>query len=130
MIAILIASGAALGPICDGHALARPLRIICSDCLPSASREAHKVRLSRARLRDLLERYDLQVHAISAHLVGQAVLDPIDERHQAILPAHVWGDGKPAGVNARAAEELKKTARAAQRLGVPIVNGFTGSSIW
>ena len=28
--------------------------------------------------RDLLERYDLQVHAISAHLVGQAVLDPID----------------------------------------------------
>jgi sugar phosphate isomerase/epimerase len=80
--------------------------------------------------RDLLERYDLEVHAISAHLVGQAVLDRIDQRHQAILPAHVWGDGDPAGVNARAAEELKNTARAAQRLGVGIVNGFTGSSIW
>ncbi len=40
-----------------------------------------------ANRRDLLERYDLQVHAISAHLVGQAVLDRIDERHQAILPA-------------------------------------------
>ncbi|MGD9720600.1 MAG: sugar phosphate isomerase/epimerase family protein [Pirellulales bacterium] len=80
--------------------------------------------------RDLLERYDLEVHAISAHLVGQAVLDTIDERHQAILPPHVWGNGDPAGVNARAAEELKNTARAAQRLGVGIVNGFTGSSIW
>ena len=58
--------------------------------------------------RDLLERYDLQVHAISAHLVGQAVFDPIDERHQAILPPHVWGDGDPDGVNARAAEELQE----------------------
>lgn len=83
-----------------------------------------------ASRRDLLERYDLQVHAISAHLVGQAVLDPIDERHQAILPSHVWGDGDPQGVNRRAAEELKNTARAAQRLGVGVVNGFTGSSIW
>ena len=54
----------------------------------------------------------------------------IDERHKAILPPHVWGDGKPAGVNARAAEELKNTARAAQKLGVEVVNGFTGSSIW
>ncbi len=80
--------------------------------------------------RDLLERYDLQLHAISTHLVGQAVLDVIDARHKAILPPHVWGDGKPAGVNARAAEELKNTARAAQKLGVGIVNGFTGSSIW
>lgn len=80
--------------------------------------------------RQLLEEYDLQVLAISTHLVGQAVLDRIDERHQAILPPHVWGDGDPEGVNARAAEELKETARAAQRLGVDVVNGFTGSSIW
>ncbi|HWC89423.1 MAG TPA: sugar phosphate isomerase/epimerase family protein, partial [Pirellulales bacterium] len=80
--------------------------------------------------RDVLERHDLQVHAISSHLVGQAVLDRVDERHRAILPPHVWGDGKSDGVNARAAEELKNTARAAQQLGVGVVNGFTGSSIW
>ncbi|HEX3659391.1 MAG TPA: sugar phosphate isomerase/epimerase family protein [Pirellulales bacterium] len=80
--------------------------------------------------RDVLERHDLQVHAISAHLVGQAVLDRVDERHRAILPPHVWGDGKSDGVNARAAEELKNAARAAQQLGVGVVNGFTGSSIW
>ena len=48
----------------------------------------------------------------------------------AILPAHVWGDGDPAGVNARAAEAMKDAARAARKLGVTIVNGFTGSSIW
>jgi len=83
-----------------------------------------------ANKRALLEKHGLQVYAISAHLVGQAVLDRIDERHKAILPPYVWGDGDPAGVNHRAAEELKNTARAAQRLGVKIVNGFTGSSIW
>jgi sugar phosphate isomerase/epimerase len=82
------------------------------------------------RKRELLDRYDLQCFAISAHLVGQAVLDTIDERHKAILPPHVWGDGKPAGVNKRAAEELRNTARAAQKFGVSVVNGFTGSSIW
>ncbi|MEX0585587.1 MAG: TIM barrel protein, partial [Pirellulales bacterium] len=82
------------------------------------------------RKRELLEKNDLQCFAISNHLVGQAVLDVIDERHKSILPPYVWGDGKPAGVNQRAAEELKNTARAAQRLGVSVVNGFTGSSIW
>ena len=80
--------------------------------------------------RDLLDRYDLQCHAISSHLVGQAVCDRIDARHKAILPPYVWGDGKPAAVNRRAIEEMKNTARAAQQLGVGVVNGFTGSSIW
>ena len=42
----------------------------------------------------------------------------------------MWGDGKPDGVNKRAAEELKNTARAAKRFGISVVNGFTGSSIW
>jgi sugar phosphate isomerase/epimerase len=83
-----------------------------------------------ARKREHLEKHDLQCEAISAHLVGQAVLDNIDERHQAIVPDYVWGDGDPAGVNQRSIEELKNTARAAQKLGVGVVNGFTGSSIW
>lgn len=83
-----------------------------------------------SRKRDLLESHDLQCLAISAHLVGQAVLDPIDERHKSIIPDYVWGDGDPDGVNQRAVEELKNTARAAQKFGVDVVNGFTGSSIW
>lgn len=83
-----------------------------------------------ARKREFLDSQDLQCHAISAHLVGQAVCDIIDGRHKAILPPHVWGDGKPEGVNKRAIEELKNTARAAKKFGVSVVNGFTGSSIW
>ncbi len=83
-----------------------------------------------AAKREQLERHDLSLHAISNHLVGQAVCDRIDERHKAILPPHVWGDGDPAGVNRRAIDEMKNTARAAQWLGVSVVNGFTGSAIW
>ncbi len=83
-----------------------------------------------AKKRETLEKYDMNVWALSNHLVGQAVLDNIDERHKSTLPPYVWGDGDPAGVNARAAEELMNTARAAQKLGVSVVNGFTGSSIW
>ena len=83
-----------------------------------------------AKKREQLERHDLQCHAISAHLVGQAVLDIIDERHKQILPDYVWGDGDPAGVNERAIKELMDSARAAQKFGVEVVNGFTGSNIW
>jgi sugar phosphate isomerase/epimerase len=94
---------------------------------------------------ELLASHDLGCWAISAHLVGQATCDRIDERHQAILPAHVWGDGNPAGVNQRACEEMALTALAARTFadagravmskrvpgsGQVVVNGFTGSSIW
>ena len=79
---------------------------------------------------DLLAKQNLKCWAISNHLVGQAVLDVIDERHKSILPAHVWGDGSPEGVQKRAAQEMVDTARAAAKLGVTVVNGFTGSSIW
>jgi sugar phosphate isomerase/epimerase len=79
---------------------------------------------------DLLAKYGLKCWAISNHLAGQAVLDNIDERHKAILPPHVYGDGAVEGVRKRAAQEMIDTARAAAKLGVTVVNGFTGSSIW
>ncbi len=96
----------------------------------------------------LLQKHGLTCYAISNHLVGQAVCDLVDERHRAILPADVWGDGKPEGVRQRAAERMKDTARAARKFfnakpqpktqnpklktaDFPaVVNGFTGSSIW
>jgi sugar phosphate isomerase/epimerase len=80
--------------------------------------------------RELLERHGLGCWAIGTHLVGQAVCDPIDSRHQGVLPEDVWGDGDPEGVRQRAAEKMKDTARAAARLGVQVVTGFTGSPIW
>lgn len=80
---------------------------------------------------ELLERHGLKVWTISNHLTGQAVCDdPIDFRHRALLRERVWGDGDPEGVRQRAAEEMKLTARLAQKLGVEVVVGFTGSSIW
>mgnify|MGYP005846381421 CR=1 FL=1 len=94
---------------------------------------------------ELLKENDLSCYSISAHLVGQAVCDLIDERHQAILPPHVWGDGDPEGVRQRAAQELIDTAKACRKFldagksymsdrtpgtGKAVVNGFTGSSIW
>ncbi len=77
-----------------------------------------------------LTQHGLNVWAIGNHLVGQAVCDRIDERHKGILPPRVWGDGKEDGVRRRAAEEMQNTARAAAELGVSVVTGFTGSSIW
>lgn len=79
---------------------------------------------------ELLARHGLKVWAVSNHLVGQAVCDRIDERHRSILPDRLWGDGDAEGVRQRAAEEMANTARAAAKLGVKVVNGFTGSSIW
>lgn len=83
-----------------------------------------------ARRRQLLDRHGIRCWALGAHLVGQAVCDPIDERHRAIVPAEIWGDGDPEGVHRRAAERLADTARAAAAFGVTQVNGFTGSPIW
>ena len=83
-----------------------------------------------AAKRALLAKYGLEVYAISTHLVSQAVSDRIDQRHKGILPPHVWGDGDPEGVRQRAAKEIIKTGEAAARLGVSVVNGFTGSPIW
>ena len=84
-----------------------------------------------AEKKAVLAEHGLQVFAISNHLKGQAVCDdPIDDRHRAMLPDSVWGDGDPEGVRQRAAEQMKNTARTAARLGVGTVVGFTGSAIW
>ncbi|MCY3720369.1 MAG: sugar phosphate isomerase/epimerase [Anaerolineaceae bacterium] len=79
---------------------------------------------------EILAKHGLQCFAISNHLVGQAVCDRIDARHQEIVPPQVWGDGDADGVNERAAAEIANTARAARAFGVDVVNGFTGSSVW
>jgi len=79
---------------------------------------------------ELLAKHGLKCWAISNHLVGQAVSDPIDERHKSILPERIWADGEPEGVNERAAEEMIASADAAKAFGVDVVNGFTGSPVW
>lgn len=81
--------------------------------------------------KDILAKHGLKCFAISTHLVGQCVADAIiDDRHKAILPPRLWGDGDPEGVRQRAAQEVKDTAKAAKLFGVDVVNGFTGSPVW
>ncbi|MDR2388329.1 MAG: sugar phosphate isomerase/epimerase [Tannerellaceae bacterium] len=81
-------------------------------------------------IKNLLGSHGMEVRTISTHLIGQAVCDTIDFRHQSILPDYIWGDGDPEGVRDRASDELICTAHAAKALGVDTVVGFTGSSIW
>jgi sugar phosphate isomerase/epimerase len=78
----------------------------------------------------LLAGHDLQVPVVSAHRVGQAVCDPVDARHQPLVPDYVWGDGDPEGVRARAAEEVIATVGVAGQLGATVVSGFSGSPLW
>ena len=66
-------------------------------------------------MRETLDRHGLGVWAIGNHMVGHAVCDPIDARHQAIFPPAVWRDGDLEGLRQRAAERMQDTARAAAR---------------
>jgi sugar phosphate isomerase/epimerase len=79
---------------------------------------------------ELFNRLELAVPVVSNHRVSTAVCDHIDARHRDLLPDYVWGDGDPAGVRERAAEEMMATARAAQKLGASVLAGFTGSPVW
>lgn len=106
------------------------LEIACSGDHLDLARADEDPAYLQSRL-DILDRYGLKVWAISNHLAGQAVCDdPIDFRHQAIVRDYVWGDGEAEGVRRRAAEDMKRAARVARKLGVDTVVGFTGSKIW
>jgi len=78
--------------------------------------------------KSLLAKFGLECWSISHHLAGQLVLDSIDERHYGFAPPEVAGD--PDAAQAWAIETMKDCARAARNMGVDVVNGFTGSSIW
>lgn len=77
----------------------------------------------------ILEKYDLKLFAISNHLAGQLVCDlNNDSRSDGFAPANCVGDAEKK--RTWAAEAMKNSARAAKNLGLDVVNGFTGSSIW
>ena len=79
--------------------------------------------------KSILEKQGLKLWCISNHLAGQLVCDPNnDERSDAFAPTECAGDAEKK--REWAIEAMKNTARAAQKFGVGVVNGFTGSSIW
>ena len=78
---------------------------------------------------ELLSKNQLKLFSISNHLAGQLVCDPNDDsRSDAFAPNAFHGD--PEGKRKWAINSMLNSARAAKNLGIEIVNGFTGSSIW
>ncbi|MDF7807112.1 sugar phosphate isomerase/epimerase [Pontiellaceae bacterium B12219] len=78
---------------------------------------------------ELLADHGLEIHAISHHLGGQLVCDlNNDGRSDMFAPPELAGD--PEGQRKWAVKTMKNTAKAAQNMGLKVVNGFTGSSIW
>ncbi len=80
------------------------------------------------KLKETLAKYDMQIGALSAHLMGQCVGDNPDSRLDNFAPAHLAG--KPEEIRAWAIQGMKTTAKAAQILGVKVVTCFLGSPIW
>ena len=76
----------------------------------------------------ILAKNNLKVFAISNHLAGQLVCDLNDDRSDVFAPPECAGDAEKK--RAWAVEAMKNSAKAAKNLGLKIVNGFTGSSIW
>ena len=76
----------------------------------------------------LLQEHGLQCWAVSTHLAGQLVLDVLDERHNGFVPEDIAGDHDK--MLQWAVETVKNSARAARNMGIDVVCGFTGSSIW
>jgi len=78
---------------------------------------------------EILDKHGLKLFSISNHLAGQLVCDPNnDSRSDIFAPKDCAGNAEKK--REWAVEAMKNTARAAQNLGIDVVNGFTGSSIW
>lgn len=75
-----------------------------------------------------LAKYGLHCYALSAHLTGQCVGDDWDVRLDKFAPASL--QGKPSQIKDWAVGEMKDTVKAAAKLGVSVITGFTGSPIW
>lgn len=78
---------------------------------------------------DILKKNDLKLFSISNHLAGQLVCDlNNDSRSDGFAPADCAGNAEKK--RSWAVEAMKNSAIAAKNLGINVVNGFTGSSIW
>ena len=104
------------------------LELACWGDHVDVERAAKSKTYARSR-KEILAKHGLKLFAISNHLAGQLVCDPnSDARSDGFAPKACKGDA--AAKRKWAVKEMKLTARAARNIGVDIVNGFTGSSIW
>jgi sugar phosphate isomerase/epimerase len=104
------------------------LELACWGDHVEVERAAKDKQYAKSR-KEMLADYGLKCWAISNHLAGQLVCDPNDdERSDMFAPKDCHGDAEKK--RKWAIKEMKLTAKAAQNIGVKVVCGFTGSSIW
>ena len=104
------------------------LELACWGDHVDVTRAARDLKYAKSR-KELLADNGLGLYAISNHLAGQLVCDPNDDsRSDMFAPEATHGD--PEKKRKWAVKEMKNTAKAAKNIGVKVVNGFTGSSIW
>jgi len=77
-----------------------------------------------SRYKQTVEQTGLTISSLSNHLEGQLILGPLDES------TDDWFKGTPEEKVRFGVERLRKTIEAAQVLGVPVVNSFTGCPNW
>jgi sugar phosphate isomerase/epimerase len=78
---------------------------------------------------ETLNKNNLKIFSISNHLAGQLVCDlNNDSRSDGFAPKECAGNADKK--RQWAVESMKNSALAAKNLGLKVVNGFTGSSIW
>ena len=79
-------------------------------------------------LLDTLKANKLCCHALAAHIAGQCVGDAPDPRLNNFAPPELADN--PEAIRAWGIETMKKVAVVANKMGIKVVTGFTGSPIW
>ncbi len=77
---------------------------------------------------ETLKKHGLVCKALATHIIGQCVGDAPDPRLNNFAPAELADD--PAAIRAWGISQMKKVAVVANKMGVKVVTGFTGSPIW
>ncbi len=104
------------------------LELACWGDHVEVERAAKDVKYAKTR-KEILADHGLKCFAISNHLAGQLVCDlNNDARSDMFAPKPCHGSAEKK--RDWAIQEMKYSAQAAKNIGVDVVNGFTGSSIW
>ena len=79
-------------------------------------------------VKEQLEKNGLICKALATHIIGQCVGDAPDPRLNNFAPAALAD--QPEAIRQWGIETMKKAAVVANKMGVKIITGFTGSPIW
>ena len=81
-----------------------------------------------AWIKENLEKNGLIMKALACHIIGQCVGDAPDPRLNNFAPAALAD--QPEAIRNWGIETMKKAPAVAEKFGVKIITGFTGSPIW